>query len=235
MNNMSKFANIIGLVVLIALGAVLLVHPSETIVWTVRLIGAAFILVGAISVLSFALQKDKDMNAKIRLIAGIAALILGIIVLLSPVAVASILPFLMGLTIAIHGALHLAQIIELKRMGAQGLIPMVVLASIVIALGVLIFCNPFKTQAAILRLIGISMIYDGVVGIMMAAKGIGLSAKEKKREKEEADQLIAVPAEEAGHTEEPTEAEAAPNDALTQFSAKMPLREEAGEVPSEDL
>lgn len=163
----SKFSNIIKLIIVVALGLVLLLYPGQTLDTMVKVLGIVIIVTGAVALISSLTQKDKNAYVMFQLVGAFIGIIAGIIVLTNRGLVISIFPILTGVGIAIYGAFGIAQALTFKKYYATGWQASLIFSVITVGVGVLIAADPFGTMNTIVRLIGIVLIYNGVVGIWM--------------------------------------------------------------------
>ncbi|MBQ9608148.1 MAG: DUF308 domain-containing protein [Lachnospiraceae bacterium] len=163
----SKFSNIIKLIIIVALGFVLLFYPGETLDTMVKVLGVVIIVTGAVALISSLAQKDKNAYVMFQIVGALVGIVAGIIVLTNRGLVISIFPILTGVGIAIYGAFGIAQALTFKKYYATGWQASLVFSAITIGVGMLIAANPFGTMNTIVRLIGIVLVYNGIVGIYM--------------------------------------------------------------------
>ena len=161
----SKTGTLVEMLVLIAAGLFLLLHPAATLIIAARILGIGLVVFGIVLAVSGYMRRDVD-NGMPKLAGGIIVAIVGIVVLAAPRFVISIFPFLAGVIIIICGAGELISALDKRKSGDSSSWPvMAVLSLLVIILGIVILINPFSTMARLVRAIGIVLIIGGVVGI----------------------------------------------------------------------
>ena len=163
----SKFTNIIKLIINVALGLVLLFYPGQTLDTAVKALGIVIIVAGAVALISSLTQSEKNGYVMFQLIGALIGIVAGIIVLTNRGLVISIFPVLTGVGIAIYGAFGIAQALTFRKFYSTGWQASLLFSVITIGVGILIAANPFSTMNTIVRLVGIVLIYNGVVGIYM--------------------------------------------------------------------
>lgn len=162
----SKLISILEMLILIAAGFLVILHPGGSLNVAVRILGIALVAYGAIAALGYFLKKDN--GSVLRLIVGVAAVIGGIIVLASPEFVVSVLPIVAGLIIAVAGVRDLIDALHRKSAGLGGWKLALVLSLITIAFGILIFANPFATMETLATILGVALLYNGIAGLITA-------------------------------------------------------------------
>ncbi|MBQ7707982.1 MAG: DUF308 domain-containing protein [Lachnospiraceae bacterium] len=163
----SKFVNILKLIVIVALGLVLLFYPGQSLDTGVKALGIVIIVAGAVALISAMTAQEKNAYVTFQIVGAVLGLVAGIIVLVNRGLVISIFPVLTGVGLAIYGAFGIAQAITFKKYYTKGWEAPLLFSIITILVGVLIAANPFSTMNTIVRLIGIVLTYNGVVGIWM--------------------------------------------------------------------
>ena len=131
-------------------------------------IGGILVAIGVLALLKFYKEvKDNDDNdTGMDLVYGIISIVLGIVVISNPKAVASIIPIVMGLIIILNSGTKLQYSIELKRNNNNLWKSTMVLSLISTLCGVLLIFNPFKGAAFLTKLIGFLILLYAVLDIV---------------------------------------------------------------------
>ena len=163
----SKINTIVSMFVMIAVGAFLLIRPGDTLTTAVRIFGIALLVIGAVGVASQLLKKDD--RSVIGLIISAAEAIAGVIIA-SPAFVVSLFPIVVGVIVALYGLSDLITALNMKKedIGAWKLA--LILSTITIILGVILFMNPFQTMTTLVRIIGVVLVYKGITGLFIWLK-----------------------------------------------------------------
>jgi len=125
-------------------------------------------VIGAIGVLNQLLRKEDKIIPAI-IVYGIEV-IAGIIILSSPAFVISLYPIIIGIIVVLYGLSDVLSAIQMKRLGITAWKPSIILAAISVILGIVILCNPFGTVSALVRIIGIVLIYKAITGMFILVK-----------------------------------------------------------------
>ena len=165
--NKEKLFNIIEMIVLIITGLIILVYPGHSITIADYILGGALILYGVFNIVQFILGERKSIS----LIAGIIAAAAGIFALAQPDKLAAIFPIFVGLVLVFSGMRDLINAIRMRHYTKNLWKFALALAFITIAVGVILVINPFKDIETVVIIIGIALIYDGIVGLVLAIKG----------------------------------------------------------------
>jgi uncharacterized membrane protein HdeD (DUF308 family) len=152
-------------IVLFLVGIFLLIKPEVTLHAISYLVGIMLIIWGIVPVISFFTDKDNNNYLEFSFICGVFALIFGIIVMLNPDIIGSIIPLLVGIWMIINGVTKLQYAIMLKRNEADAFVS-ITLSLIILLCGILLIFNPFGGAIVITKLIGIFLIIYSILDII---------------------------------------------------------------------
>lgn len=152
----------------IALGVFLLVWPDLSRIWICRLLGAALLVTGGVYVIShFVKSKGAAAVFQYDLILGVILAIVGVWLLTTPDLIITFLQYILGAILIIHGVIDLQGALNLRSGGSTHWWPACLIALITLALGAIVIWNPFASINALLMLVGIALIYDGVSDLVI--------------------------------------------------------------------
>ena len=98
---MKKFfrSSLITSLFLIALG-LLLIFQSDAVIYSISyIIGGILIALGVLGIIKFVQGTNKEQQTELDIVYGIVSVILGIVVIKNPQAIASIIPTILGIII----------------------------------------------------------------------------------------------------------------------------------------
>ena len=113
----------------------------------------------------------------------------GAFFLLQPKVVASILPVIMGIFIVIDGLLNLKRAFELHRLEYGRWFITLILSLVSVALGLLVVFQPYLAAEALIMLIGVVFIYEGLSDRWAIVKVTRLTKELRKRMPVEVDPI----------------------------------------------
>ena len=152
----------------IGLGLVLFLYPGGTIYFLCRLLALCLIAVGAVSVLQQLTDKRyPGAAAGIFAAWGAVLIVLGIILMTNYKALASVIPFIIGIGIFVNGVIGAVNSNSMRKMDLPGWFGRMVLSALMIVLGVVIFTNPFSTAHILVMAIGVSLIFTGISSLIV--------------------------------------------------------------------
>lgn len=107
---------------------------------------------------------------------AVAALVIGILVLVWPQSTVGILAVLLGIYFVILGIIRVVQGITDKDLNGGGRAANLIIGGLILAAGVVVIRNPFETAVFVVLLIGIAWIFEGIATLVDTARGRGNTA-----------------------------------------------------------
>lgn len=157
---MKKFfrSSLITSLFLIALG-LLLIFQSDAVIYSISyIIGGSLIAIGVLAVIKFIQSTNNEQKAELDIVYGIVSVILGVIVIKNPEAIASIIPAILGIGIVISSATKLQYAFELKANGNHLWKTTMVISLISTLCGIVLLFNPFKALTSFTKVVGIFIV-----------------------------------------------------------------------------
>lgn len=148
------------------LGVILIVRPDRTVDFLCMLLGAAILLTGAIYILGWIARRKEGVPA-LFILPGVVLCALGLWLLTKPREVALLVQFIFGAILLFHGLLDLQGAVTLLRQKWERWWIDLLFALGTIGLGVIILVNPFGALDALVVLIGVSLVFDGVSDLVL--------------------------------------------------------------------
>lgn len=159
-------SSILGSIGLIVLGMLLVFQSEATIISISYIIGGILVAIGALAILRFIKNTKEKGKRDLDIVYGIVTIILGIIVIRSPHAIASIIPFIIGFIIIINSATKLQYSFELKKNNNDLWKSTMILAFITTICGLILILNPFKGAEFITKIVGILILIYSILDIV---------------------------------------------------------------------
>lgn len=144
------------------LGLILLIWPGQTTQIACITVGAVLGIYGVLQIIFYLATKEKTMMSHGMMVFGIVLAVIGGFIVWKPETIMKAIPMIVGILIIIHGLHNGVQAIDLKKMGYSNWWIALLLAVLTVALGIILVCNPFDALDAVVRLIGIFLLYDGL-------------------------------------------------------------------------
>jgi len=164
---LSKFtkSSIISSIALIAFAILLIVQSEATIMAVSYVIGGILIAIGVLAELKF-IRNVKENPTSMEIIYGAVCVILGVIVITNPQAIASVIPFVIGFIVIINSVAKLSYSLELRKEKNELWLATLVLSIIMTICGILLIFNPFQGAIFITRIVGIFILIYAVLDLI---------------------------------------------------------------------
>lgn len=157
-------------VVMVLLGLALFIWPGKSLELVARILGIGLLAGAVISCISWFKEKDKPDAGYATLAVAIVCAVAGVIVLVAPKGMLSLLPKLIGAAIAINGILNLAQALELRNKGGVKWMSALAMAVLTILLGLFLIFFAFGAMKAAVMVIGGIFIYNGASNLWIESR-----------------------------------------------------------------
>lgn len=166
-----KMLHILEMLVVCGLGLTLILSPKRSLDTALTILGIALLAGGVIAVGYYFFTRHKVSEGQQPMfiaLAGCVAVVAGLVVILAPNLLTQVFRFVAGILVAFSGILNLVKALEARKEGKKGWQILLVLSLIAIAMGVLVFINPFQSESTLVILVGAVLIYNGILGIIAA-------------------------------------------------------------------
>ncbi len=152
--------NILWDIISIIIGVVLILFPGEAMDISIKTIGVILLCAGIVGVIMGI--RGQGIYVAYTMSGAVIAIVGGIVCLLQPQIVKSILPLIMGIIILATGVFNIGNSFNAKRAGASRWFVSLILALITVICGVVILLNLNSAANLLVTIIGIIFVYNGV-------------------------------------------------------------------------
>ena len=147
-------SSMITSLVLVAFGIMLIMKSEATIITISYVIGGILVALGVLAVIKFIQGTNKESKNELDIVYGVVTIILGVLIITHPQAIASFIPLVLGVAIVISSSTKLQYAFELKA-NNNSLWKATMIVSIISTLcGVLLLFNPFKGAVLFTQIVG---------------------------------------------------------------------------------
>ncbi len=164
------YSSMITGIIFFCFGLFLFLKPETTINSISYFLGGILIIIGFVTFLKYILNNDTVVKKfDVDLIYGIVGMVAGLVLILNPKAIATIIPFILGMWIVISSAIKLQYALTLKQFeSSHWKVPFTV-SIISLIWGIILVFNPFQGAVVITKVIGIFVM---VYALLEIAEGI---------------------------------------------------------------
>lgn len=159
-------SSIINSIVLLVFGLLLILQSEVTIVTISYVIGGILVALGAIAAIRYFKNAADLDKTGIDMVYGVVCIIMGILVIKNPKAIASIIPFIIGIIIVINSAMKLQYSLELRKNESDLWLSTLILSIVMTICGVTLIFNPFKGAEFITKMVGIFILIYAILDLI---------------------------------------------------------------------
>lgn len=150
----------------VVLGAVLLVWPTASLKMICYVLGFSMVVIGLTFGIIYFTKESPQGFLQMDLVIGIVCLAFGVFILLNPAFLSHVLPFAMGIILLLGAVVKIQSSISMKRLRFRRWYLVLVGALLLIALGIVLLCNPFAQERYMILYIGICLVLDGMINLI---------------------------------------------------------------------
>ena len=162
--------NVLLSILMVVLGLLLFIWPGKTLTLAARILGIALLVGAAVSGYTWYRERTKPGANYTPLAIAILCLVGGLIVLIAPKGVVSLLPKLIGAFILVNGIINLAQALELRNVGQSNWTSSLVMAILTMLLGAFLVFFSFSVMKVAVMVIGGVFVYNGVSNLWIESR-----------------------------------------------------------------
>lgn len=159
MNILDNKGKLTGILML-AIGIILLVWPVSSLTAFCRLLGVCLIISGAVEIL-LGLSGSRDLFSTVG---GGIALVFGLIFVMRPWFIISFLPVLVGIVVAVAGAMFLLNTLVRHEQGPQAILG-IAGGAVALIVGLILIFNWYSSVKLLMVVLGIMLVYFGILRI----------------------------------------------------------------------
>ena len=240
MNSFTKkgfTSSIITSIILAVLGILLIVATEATIISISYIIGGILILLGFFGLVDYIRKIDTETKTSVDLVYAVVTVILGVLIVMNPKAIASIINYVLGIIIVISSAVKLNYAIQLKGNNNSLWKSTIIFSLITTICGLILIFKPFTGAIVATKIIGAIVLIYAILNIISTFtirkevlrlhKALTDANNEKiTREAEVVEETEETPKEEESVEEDvPEEAEETPEEEIVEEDVEEPVEE----------
>lgn len=159
-------SSIITSALLAILGILLIIASEETIIAISYIVGGTLVLLGAIGIIDYLRKLKTELKSELDLLYATGTIILGILIILHPKAIASIIPTVLGIIIIINSSTKLNYAFQLKNQDNDLWKSTLIVSLLTTICGLVLMFNPFAAATLITRIVGIIILLYAILDII---------------------------------------------------------------------
>ena len=161
-----SWAEIILGVAAILLGLVLLIWPDIAATLVITVFGGICIVLGLVNVIRYCALETRQALVSNELAYGLVGIAIGVALICLREQLISLLVVFFGLAVLTGGIVKIQGALCFKRMCSRMWYLELISACISALLGALILFNPFSTAQLLMRVIGVSLVLEGIADMV---------------------------------------------------------------------
>lgn len=146
-------------------GIIAIAHPTGTTDFVIRLLGILVLVAGVIGILAAMRHRDQSKKWDLVTIPTVIAIVLGLVLIIAPGAVAGFFLFLVGLCAFVYGIWELYQAFRVRKQVAGEWMPFLI-ALVAIIMGIVLMAKRSAIASAMMWLLGVFALVLGVLWIV---------------------------------------------------------------------
>ena len=161
------------------LGVALLVWPDKAVDLLCRALAIFIIIIALVQMSMYSVSRGRDSLA---LMLGCIMILVGAWMFFRPQEMAKLVPIGIGVILIVHGMQDFLLSVESRENGYERWWIMIIIAAFSIFLGIVCIVNAFGFIKLTFRLIGLSLLFDGLTDLWIAIKAAWLKRIHEKDE-----------------------------------------------------
>lgn len=153
-------------------GALMIMLPDDKADEVCIILGALLVLYGIVKLFGYFVKDIYQLAFQFDLALGIFFMIVGIALIKNSAFLTDRIAFVMGCTIVLDSVLKLQTAIDAKRFGIENWWTIVMSALFVFVSGIVLLFIPYDRTGMITNMIGLSLVFDGILNIVVVLNTI---------------------------------------------------------------
>jgi uncharacterized membrane protein HdeD (DUF308 family) len=175
-----KIGGLVSALVYLVFGVILVMYPQLSTTIICYMFGGILVICAIFHLISFLKNKNKARFAVFNLMIAVITGVIGAWILLKPSIVIMMIPIIFGIVLILHGIISIKEAIELKSIYDHAWWSILLLVLVDFILAAAFFVNPFPSMSVLVRVIGIGLLFDGLLDIwVMLRRGLATRAIKK--------------------------------------------------------
>lgn len=162
-----KWSAILRSAVYMILGIILIIFPDTTARTLCYLGGGAVVIIGVVTLITYQFRELKIRYYRNDFVVGLIEVLLGLFCIYKAQLLIALLPFILGIFVAISGFCKLQNGLDVKRMGYSNWHIIVLLAALNIVFGMVLLWNPFTAAVVMYIVIGVGLVFSGITDLVL--------------------------------------------------------------------
>jgi uncharacterized membrane protein HdeD (DUF308 family) len=167
---------------LIVLGAVLLIRPNMAAEVFCRICGILLLLFGIVKLFGYFSRDLLQLAFQFDFAMGIISCLIGLTMIFWSEQLMEVLIIGIGLFMLVDALLRIQTALDAKKIGVQRWWIILIVALITAVIGALLFLRPYNGLGAVVFLIGLNLVIDGILNLYVVQSTVSTIRRRKEWE-----------------------------------------------------
>lgn len=154
-------SSIVSSIIFLVVGLLLFIRPASTLSLISYIFGSVLVIIGTNSLINY--YRGKEYVSSFEMVYGTLSIIGGLILILNPRAIASLIPLILGIWIVISS---LGKLKYIDRENSYRSTPALIITILMLILGIVLIFNPFEGAIFITKMIGLFLMIYAILDIV---------------------------------------------------------------------
>lgn len=180
----AKNAYIAVSVLMLVIGGCLIIWPEMSLSVFCVVTGIAMIIFGIVKLLGYFSKDLYRLAFQFDLALGIISVLFGIVIVIHPRNLITFVPVIMGIFVMLDGVFKIQTALDARQFGLKAWWIVLALAICSGGFGLLLIVNPFEGAVALMILLGVTMVVDGIQNLLVVLYTVQTTREEMKNDYE---------------------------------------------------
>lgn len=158
--------NLISAILFLVIGIIIIISPITILNVITYVVETILIILGIITIVNYVRIESKNDVFSLGFVQGVVCILLALFLIVNPIIITTIFPVCIGIWMVFGSVARVQVAIKLNAWGQKTSGGYIFLAIIMFAIGLVVICNPFKTAALIVQMLGVGIIMYSILDII---------------------------------------------------------------------
>lgn len=172
--------NLVAALLFFVVGIILVTSPVTILHVIMYVVEGILMIYGTVTIVNYVRVESKYDVFSCGFVQGVVCILLALFLIANPTIIITILPIVIGIWMIFGSLARIQVIIKLNAWGQKASMWYILLAILMFTVGLVVICNPFKTAALMVQVLGAGIILYAIFDIIESIGIISFLNKVKK-------------------------------------------------------
>ncbi|MFR8547858.1 MAG: HdeD family acid-resistance protein [Lachnospiraceae bacterium] len=178
----AKDAYIAVSVLMLLIGSCLIIWPKTSLAVFCTVAGIAMVVFGVVKLFGYFSKDLYRLAFQFDLALGILSVLFGLVIAIHPYNLIACVPVIMGIFVMLDGVFKIQTALDARQFGLKAWWMVMLLAVVSGGFGLLLVLNPFEGAAAMMILLGVTIVADGIQNLLVVLYTVQTTRRRKRNE-----------------------------------------------------